>query len=155
MKTKKPYGFWNWGTALVIVFILGASGIIFLVYQSQQMSAELVTENYYAEELKFQQKIDARTHANQLSDSVRIHDDGKGIILLAFPTECIGQSITGTIYCYNPSDSKKDYRTPISIDGKGLQVIQAQFLRSGSYLIQIEWAMNGKTFGTEIPFKKR
>lgn len=151
---NKSYGFWNWGTALVIVFILGASGIVFLVYQSQKMSAELVTYNYYAEELKFQQKIDARSNTNRLSDSVRIHDNGAGVLVLAFPRECIGKGIEGNIYFYNPADSRKDYRIPIRIDEKGLQTLSSDPLRSGRYLVQVEWNMNDKTYGTEIPFQK-
>jgi nitrogen fixation protein FixH len=155
VKTKKPYGFWNWGTILTFVFILGASGIIFMVYRSQQMSAELVTENYYAEELQFQKKIDARTAANTLSRKVAIeYIDAQDAIVVSFPQECLKEHIKGHIYFYNPASGKQDRIIPIAMDAQGLQVIAADKIDKGTYSVQVEWSMNDKAFSTDVPFTK-
>lgn len=155
VNTKKPYGFWNWGTMLTIVFILGASGIIFMVYRSQQMSAELVTDNYYAEELQFQKKIDARTAANNLSRKVAIeYINVQDAIVVSFPPECLKGDIKGNIYFYNPSSGKQDRIIPIAMDAQGLQVIAAGKIARGTYSVQVEWRMNDKAYSTDIPFTK-
>lgn len=152
---KKPYGFWNWGTILVFVFIFGASGIIFLVYRSQQMSAEFVTDNYYAEELQFQKKIDARAAANSLSGKVAIqYVEEQEAIVISFPPECLKETVQGRIYFYNPASGKQDRIIPITIDKNGLQVIAAGKIVKGTYSVQVEWNMQGKDYSTELPFTK-
>jgi len=155
VNTKKPYGFWNWGTILTFVFILGASGIIFMVYRSQQMAAELVTENYYAEELQFQKKIDARAAANSLSRKVAIeYIDAQDAIVVSFPAECLKENIKGNIYFYNPASGKQDRIIPITMDAQGLQVIAAGKIAKGTYSVQVEWSMSDKAYSTDIPFTK-
>jgi hypothetical protein len=151
-KEQKAYGFWNWGTGLAIAITVGVLGIVFLVYRAQSMSAELVTEDYYAEELKFQDEINARTNANTLSDSVRISIEGNTVIV-AFPKECVGQSIKGKLYFYSPVASLQDYTIPLAIDAHGLQAIPAQKIASGSYRVKIHWTMQNKPYYTDVPFK--
>lgn len=155
VNAKKPYGFWNWGTILTFVFILGASGIIFMVYRSQQMSAELVTENYYTEELQFQQKIDARTAANKLSRKVAIeYIHAQEAIVVSFPPECLKENVEGHIYFYNPASGRQDRIIPITMDARGLQVIAAGKIAKGTYSVQVEWRMKDRAYSTDIPFTK-
>jgi hypothetical protein len=48
----------NWGYKIAITFILFGALIIFMVVKSFQQNIDLVTDDYYQEELKYQQQID-------------------------------------------------------------------------------------------------
>jgi hypothetical protein len=53
-KLKGVWGRWNWGKGIVLVYSLFVLGILFLVYQSKQQKLDLVYDDYYAQELMFQ-----------------------------------------------------------------------------------------------------
>ena len=48
----------NWGHKIIAVYVVFIAGMIFLVFKSSRQNIELVTEDYYAKELVYQQKID-------------------------------------------------------------------------------------------------
>ena len=59
----------NWGTGIVIAFGLFMTFILFFVFKVQSNSKydnELVTENYYQQELKFQSNIDKEENSKNL-----------------------------------------------------------------------------------------
>jgi len=77
----------NWGTGIVLAFI-GFIGFIlfFVVKMSVDHSAnhDLVTEEYYKEELDYQNEIDAETNANNLTSKLEVRKTPEGL-LLQFP----------------------------------------------------------------------
>lgn len=58
-KLKGVWRRWNWGKGIVLVYSLFVLGILYLVYQSKQQKLDLVYDDYYAQELMFQNQIDA------------------------------------------------------------------------------------------------
>lgn len=76
----------NWGHKIIIVFILFAAGILTLVTKSMHTRIDMVTPDYYAEELKYQQVIDGRREAQSLSAPVSINQSVQSIGVL-FPAE--------------------------------------------------------------------
>ena len=44
----------NWGYKIMLAYVVFIAGILFLVFKSSSQKVELVTENYYEQELKFQ-----------------------------------------------------------------------------------------------------
>ena len=60
----------NWGYKILLVYVVFVAGIMFLVFKSSSQKMDLVTTDYYAKELKYQQKIDAMNKVQKLSDTV-------------------------------------------------------------------------------------
>lgn len=54
---------WNWGKGIVMVYVLFVAGMLYLVFQSKQQKLDLVVDDYYQQELKFQGQIDAAQRA--------------------------------------------------------------------------------------------
>ncbi len=50
----------NWGVGIAIVYILFVLGMLTLVFKSRSQKIDLVTENYYQQELAYQEEIDAK-----------------------------------------------------------------------------------------------
>ncbi|MEP6676435.1 MAG: FixH family protein [Ferruginibacter sp.] len=99
----------NWGYKILITYVLFVCGITFLVVHAVNQKIDLVTPEYYAEELKFQDEIDEHERANQLSAPVEV-DYSKPKLLLIFPAEFDGKKINGQLYIYYPADKDKDIR---------------------------------------------
>jgi hypothetical protein len=103
----------NWGHKIIIVFVVFAAGILTLVTKSMRTKIDMVTPDYYGEELKYQQVIDGKQNAAALSSAVIVTQPEEGV-MLTFPPELQGKAITGKLTFYRPSDSGKDiHQTPI------------------------------------------
>jgi hypothetical protein len=48
----------NWGTGIVLSFIIFAASILMIVLFPFNQKADLVSDNYYEREIKFQEQID-------------------------------------------------------------------------------------------------
>ena len=136
----------NWGYRIVLAFVLFAGFTFFLVYKSFKERIDLVSENYYEEELKYQDKIDKKSNTANLKEDVEIKVDKD--IEVRFPAE-IKQPITGKILFFRPSDSRLDYRLEISPDSTGVQRVARNKLSQGYYTVMIEWKAGNEEYYSE------
>ena len=56
----------NWGYKITVFYLVFIAGIMYLVIQSSRQKMDLVTTDYYAQELKYQDKIDQSKRAGEL-----------------------------------------------------------------------------------------
>lgn len=138
---------WNWGTGIVIVSLLFMSFIVMLVVKTYKHKVDLVSEDYYAQELGFQEKINKMKNASALTEKVSwTMNDNDIIVQLLHPFD---STATGTIEFFRPSDSGKDLSIPIHLDSGGKQLIDRKLLVQGLYKIKIDWAMGDKGYYIE------
>ena len=52
----------NWGTGLFIFFTFFVLTLAFVLYKSRQIDNALVFDDYYAEDIKYQQHFDKMQH---------------------------------------------------------------------------------------------
>ncbi len=138
----------NWGHKIIIVFILFAAGILTLVTKSMNTRIDMVTPDYYAEELKYQQVIDGRREAQALSTPVSINQSVQSIGVL-FPAEMHGITLKGTVLFYRASDSRQDVSVPLKTDENGLMLVSKRSFRKGNYRVQLQWEAGGKNYFQE------
>ena len=80
----------NWGNKLVVVFIVFGAFIGYLVYQAVNTKYDLVSKEYYKDELRYQDTIDRQKNASKLSD-VKIEQDADAVTIHlphSFPNLC-------------------------------------------------------------------
>lgn len=147
-KPTKNYGFWNWGTGITITFIIAASLMLFLVYKTTTVSNELSEQNYYSQELRFNDQLEAAQNAATLSAPVKILQNESQLII-TLPKECVEQKATGTVWIYRPSSEKNDLFLTIQPDAKGNMIVEKSKLLPGNYTIKTDWKMNGKDYYNE------
>jgi len=138
----------NWGHKIIIVFVLFAAGILTMVTKSMRTRIEMVTPNYYAEELKYQQVIDGRREAGSLSSPVNINQSEEALELV-FPPEMQGIALEGSVLFYRASDASKDVRLELHPDAYGTMPVSKQRFRRGNYKVQLQWAAKGKSYFQE------
>lgn len=138
----------NWGTGIFIsysVFMLLT--IITAVYFMNQ-DVSLVTDDYYQQELKYQDQIDKIERTNALSEKPVIDFDGLGVNI-SFPKLLIEKNVVGKIHFYRPSDPGLDFALPISLNSEGIQLISTKQLAAGYWRLKLNWMMDGKEYYNE------
>ncbi|MGN6531410.1 MAG: FixH family protein [Ginsengibacter sp.] len=147
---QKKYGFWNWGTGITITFIVCASLMLLLVYKTTTVDLDMAEPDYYSQELKFNQKLQAMTNANQLSTPISILQNEQ-VIRINVPHECI-HGASGEILLYRPSSEKHDFVLPFAPDSNGDILIEKNRLIKGIYKLKADWEMKGKPYHQEQSF---
>lgn len=120
----------------------------FMVIMSFRQNTDLVTTDYYAEELIFQQQIDASNNAKPFMDSIIIKAEGE-MVNIKFPSDFYSAT-TGEVYFYKASDSEYDHKYPLELNATGMQ----QFNKSTLQKDFIHLRSNGKRKIKSIISKK-
>ena len=130
----------SWGTGIVIAMVSFMIFILSFVYKSIAMKEyqhELVSEDYYHDELHYQEEIDKMNNAQVLKENIVLKNSKDGVTIL-FPDEINEQSISGTIYFQRLSNEKLDFSENIKlIDHQ--QLISSDKLVSGKWVVKVDW----------------
>jgi hypothetical protein len=138
----------NWGHKITLAFSAFVVFIFVMVYKAVKSDFQLVTKEYYKDELAYQEVIDGTNKANQLSTAVSIQQLGDQLII-QLPTEMKQQTVTGSIWLYCPSEDKNDRRLALIVDEDGKQIISTNTIAAAGYLAKIRWQVNNHTYYTE------
>ena len=137
----------NWGTAIVIAMISFMIFILTFVYRSVAMDEykhELVSEDYYGDELHFQEEIDKLDNASKLKTNVGLSQSKDGLII-HFPSDLNADNIKGTVMLQRPSNKSLDLKTEIVLNGHDL-LIPDQKLASGKYIVVVDWVHDSSEY---------
>ncbi len=137
----------NWGTGIVWSFVLFCGYILFLVYQSVQLDFNLVSENYYQEELKYQERIIQKSNLYHSGSRISVSQTDSRQVQLVFPKNM--RDANGTIYFYSPTEKSFDKKYVILLDEVGAQQINRTELVAGRYTLKIEWNSRDRAYYQE------
>jgi len=138
----------NWGNKLLITFAVFGTMISYLVYRAVTTNFELVDKEYYKNELRYQQVIDASNRTAALSSSILLNQTEQGIIL-ELPTEMKNKNITGELFFYCAYDSRKDRRLVINTGTEAVQIFDKSAVEPGRYTVKINWASEKTNYYSE------
>ena len=128
----------NWGRSLILVFIVFAAFMGYLVYRASATHFDLVSKEYYKDELRYQDKIDGFRNSAAL-DAVQLRVDSTGILQIRFPEQMKGKPVLGLLWLYCKTDAGKDLHIPLAEDTTGMCVINVSGKASGKYLAKLHW----------------
>jgi hypothetical protein len=124
----------NWGKSIVLAFVGFALFIGVLVTVCVRQQVSLVSEDYYNEELNYQQQIDELTNAARLEDKPVISVSRKQIQVAGLHR--------GELKLLRPSDSQFDALFMID----SIKTFDLSTYPSGRYNASLRWHEDGKTF---------
>jgi len=130
----------NWGTGIVIAMILFMVFILQFVYRISvydKYDHHLVADDYYKDELKYQEQIDKEENANKLIENVKIIKTDSGLNIV-FPKEFESGKISGEIKFLRPSNIKLDIKKKIELLTNTFFIPRKQLV-SGKYNIIVDW----------------
>ena len=128
----------NWGRSLILVFIVFAAFMGYLVYRASGTHFDLVSKEYYKDELRYQDKIDGFRNAAAM-EAVQLKVDSTGILQIRFPEQMKGKPVQGSLWLYCKTDAGKDLHIPLAEDTTGMRVINVSGKASGKYLAKLHW----------------
>jgi hypothetical protein len=134
----------NWGKKILIVYIVFVAGIVFMVFKSSTQKTDLVTTDYYAKELKYQDKIDEMNRVQALSAAVEVVIKDNALII-QFPKDFAGKKLTGEAVLYCPSDENKDLKNNFSVQDEPVKII-IPATNKGLHELHLSWKDGGVTY---------
>jgi hypothetical protein len=139
---------WNWGTGIALVYSVFALSIILLVVYSFSKKIDLVTPDYYAKELKYQQQIDKINAAKNLPEAASWNVTPASIDV-SFPAEFDATQISGEVTLFKPSNDLSDKTFKIIVNSKNIQSIPTSGLEKGMYKMKVDWKHGSNAYYQE------
>ena len=133
----------NWGTGLAIAmgaFMIFILSFVYKTFTDRSYDHHLVSEEYYNDEINYQQEIDALANAKKLNEPIQLENTEKGV-LITFPSDVATKKVTGTIDFQRASDVKLDLNLPISLTSNKF-LIPEEKLAKGLYNVKIDWKVD-------------
>lgn len=134
----------NWGTGIVIAITCFAIFIGYFFVRGLQNPSELVSENYYDSEVRYQQHIDNRSRAKSLGNIYLKPVNNK--VAIVFPKAFTGALAQGEIHFYKPNDAKSDVRIALNISNNNEQLIDVATFSKGLWYIKIDATLGGNGY---------
>lgn len=144
----------SWGNKLLLVFIAFGGLMFFMVYNSMNTHFDLVTKEYYKEELAYQGIIDGRDNARKLNGKLSLTEQDSHLVL-QLPEEVTPDSVSGKIWFYCVTDASKDLFVDLQPGDDGIQRIPINALKADKYTVKVEWNQGGTKYYSEERFKKQ
>ncbi|MBO6200863.1 MAG: FixH family protein [Chryseobacterium sp.] len=136
----------NWGHGLAIAlgcFILFILFLIFIFPMGKQ-NAEMISNNYYEEELQYQDIIDAKNNAAKLEKTPTYKATSEGI-LITFPETIKVDENTADFILFRTEDSNLDVKKEVTLQ-HNLFLIPAKVISKGSYTLKLKWKEKKKPY---------
>jgi hypothetical protein len=137
----------SWGNKLIVAFVLFAALIGTLVYKSVHSSFDLVSKDYYKDELRYQDKIDAQKNASKFSEVVITQS--AELVNINFPKELAGKKVEGEAWFYCSTDASKDKKIKIIVNNKAELVIPKNQLAKAVCQVKISWKIDNNNYYSE------
>ena len=135
----------HWGTGLAVVFLIFAVGILIMARISMNREVDLVSDDYYQQELRHQDQIDGQNRSNNLSEhpSIVVSPD---TVSLRLPRSFTPDSTSGNLTFYRPADLHKDFIVALRLDSTNTQLVPTTSLQKGLWRLKVRWAQHHQDF---------
>jgi hypothetical protein len=133
----------SWPTGIVLALVAFMIFILSFVYKVMflpEYDHHLVSEEYYKDELNYQQEINKENKGVALKENIKIKKDSLGLTII-FPVEFEPSKINGTISFVRLSNDKIDFNIPIKLTSNEI-LIKDEKLVEGRWDVKIEWNVN-------------
>lgn len=138
----------HWGTRIFLIYGLFVAGVLAMVIYFMNQDVDLITEDYYKDEIKYQERIDKINRTKELSEDISFIFDGRNL-KLKYPGAFSPVNIKGNVLFYRPSDLKEDVMLNVKPDTAGLQAIDVSGLKKGMWKVQVDWMVNNTSYYSE------
>ncbi|TGE17378.1 FixH family protein [Hymenobacter elongatus] len=139
-----------WPYAIVTVFVLFAAYIGSMVYQAMQTDVNLVSADYYQQELAHQQRMDAVARTAALPTPVQVHHEAASRrLMLQLPAALAGQAVQGQVHFFRPSNQALDFALPLQTAADLRQFINTSKMAPGFWRVQLDFTTGGQAYFLE------
>lgn len=137
----------SWGNKLLLVFVGFAALIGTLVYKAVNTKFDLVSDDYYKDELKYQQTIDGINNANKLS-AVAVTETASHVVI-QLPIELKGVKVEGEAWFYCKTNAALDKKIALNLNADAQQLVEKSQLAKAIYTLKLSWKAGAEQYYSE------
>lgn len=137
----------NWGARIAVLYGGFVALIVTMVVLSSHQHFDLVSANYYADEIAYQKVIDAGKNQSSLSAPIIVHADESKVVI-EFPDELKDKAISGQIQFYSPVNAAWDQKVSVNVVNNTMSVPRGK-LRNTHYTVKMDIEASGKKYYQE------
>lgn len=137
----------SWGWKITILYSCFVVGMVGLVVASSHQKFDLVSNDYYKDEIQYQKVIDANKNMTAFSKAILIHANSNDVII-EFPNELKDKAVKGSIEFYSPVNKDWDKSFKLNVVNNTFTVSRQQ-LRNTNYVIKVNFDVDGKPYYQE------
>lgn len=140
-------GFNPWPISIIATFVIFISGTIGLVILSARDRNDLVSSDYYEQEIRYQARMDQIQRTEPFTTQIHAaYDPAQKRITLSLPSQHAAAGASGKIHLYRPDHSGADQSFPIDTNPDGIQDIPAADLQPGLWKVQLHWTASAQEY---------
>jgi hypothetical protein len=136
----------NWGKWIIVSFISFAAFIATLVVVCVRQDVNLVSKDYYKDELAYQNQITRLTNAASLTAKPEITLSGNELQVHFSQFQSIKK---GELKLFRPSDEKLDQQFMVEASVDSVQHFTLKDVHKGMYKARLRWTMEEKEYYLE------
>jgi nitrogen fixation protein FixH len=138
-----------WPYALIGWFVVFITGMVCFVIWSFGHRQELVSADYYEQEILFQQQLDRQRRTAGLGARAAIdYDAARAVLRVRLPPAHVPVT-DGVIQLYRPADARLDQALALAPDATGVQAVDVARLRPGLWRVRVQWQSGGQQYHLE------
>ncbi|MDB4089300.1 FixH family protein [Flavobacteriales bacterium] len=134
---------WGWKIAIFLTCFIGF--IMYMVIYSFSTSNDLVAEDYYNQEILYQDNIDAQKNALPFKNGVTISSSSENVII-QFPANFDVKFTDGEISFYRPDNAKLDRKFNLKLTQENNQLLDKSKIAPGFYKVTIQFTTGEKHY---------
>ncbi len=143
----------TWGTGIFITIAVFVTFFISFIIFSLTEDVNLVTKDYFPDEIAYDVKIKKIENTNKLKDKIKFTVSEK-VLKITFPEEIKDPNkIKGSVLFYFIKSFRKDIKYKINLNTDKEQYFDLSNLPEGRYTVKIDWSYNNKDFFQEKTFE--
>lgn len=137
----------DWGHGVALALGLFIAFILFMVFGFTygQQTSELVSDDYYGDELVYQEVIDAKNNAEELNEIPKYQELAEGM-KISFPTAVAPEDKHVKFELFRTDDANLDVKKDVDVDANNEILIPKTVISKGSYTLKIKWSHAKKPY---------
>lgn len=145
-ETRKS-SFNPWPVSIIAFFAVAICGVVTWIVFCTRHQVDLVTADYYEQEVRYQDQMDRIHRAASLQAPAKItYDTNANLITVLMPPDHLSPELKGWIQLYRPSAASMDQKLALEVDSAGAQTINAKQLSDGLWHVRVSWTLNGSDY---------
>jgi len=137
-----------WPYGVLTAFLLFGIGMTTVVTIAVRHPETLVSDNYYENEVRFQQQIDSAARAQKAGAEIRC-DAAARQVVIALPAAQLAQKFSGTVVLYRPNAPEQDRSFALQPLADGTQTLNLAQFATGQWLLKVSWEAGGEGYYLE------
>ena len=139
----------SWGTKIALLYSGFVVMIVTLVIATFYNKSELVADDYYQQEVSFQQRLNATLAASGLQQPVSLEASATQVTL-RLPQSFNGKSVEADIHFYAPANAAADRRFKQTISFNEM-VFDRISLEKAFYEVRVSWTADHVSYYQALP----